>query len=243
MGNTSCVCGGDPRRGRRRPVVPEDRAAPSQQRRSNCSRHLDHRPARAGAGRRREAIRRSQPTGRAVPAPHDVRHRRGEDPRGTHLPRGDLDRRHHRAVGLDALHAGRPGDQCKRRERARRADARLVAQPPGLDHLGTGWRACRARRSPGGAVDGIVDHDVHDRRHHRRTRRSAARRIPLVPDDVRRRLDHRSQRVDGNAVQGQRRAMVPPEPDHRPAASAGLPGDPAGARCARTRPAVALARQ
>ena len=176
--------------------------------------------------------------------PHStLRHRRGEDPRGAHHPRGDLDRRDHRAVGVDALHPGRPGDQRQRRERACRADARLVAQPPGGDHLGSRWGTCRPRRSLGGTVDRVVDHDVHDRRHHRRSRRSTARRLPLVPDDVRRRLDHRSQRVDGHAVQGRRRAMVPPESDHRPAAGTGLPGDPSGARRPRARAAVALARQ
>ena len=66
--------------------------------------HRDDRPARSPPGRRREALRRREPTGRLVPPP------RGVALGGHHRAGGaDLPRRHHpgrdgRALGLDPVH-------------------------------------------------------------------------------------------------------------------------------------------
>ena len=105
------------------PSVDPPRVAP---RCADRSRHRDDRTPRSPPSRRREALRRGQPTGRLLSPQRSVRLGRHPGPGGADLPRhhhlgGDL-----RALGLDPVHARRAGDQRQRAERARRADARVV---------------------------------------------------------------------------------------------------------------------
>ena len=205
--------------------------------------HRHDRPARPAPGRRRQALRRRQPAGRLLPPARRVRLGRASRSRRSGstssasrcvVTFGLWAWTRYTRVGL-AINASAA-------ERAGGADARLVARPARRAHLDGRRDARRARGGARRAAHRAVGHHLHDRGDRRRARRRAARRLPLVPADAARRVDHRCRRGDGHALRRRHHRLLPPGPHHRAQPHAGVPRDLPRGRRARPRPAAALAR-
>ena len=109
-------------------------------------------------------------------------------------------------------------------------------------HLDGRRHARRVRRRARRAAHRAVGDDVHRRGDRGRARCGVARRLPVVPVDAARRVDHRRRRGDGHALRQRHPGLLPPGPDHRAQPHARVPRDLHRGRRARPGPAAAVAR-